>query len=393
MLRRTFVKAVGVGVVAATRGRLLDGGRVIGPWTRGFEETLEAASNGRALLLHNNENPLGPGDRALDAIRQRLAERGYPAARYTSLAPDLASLIAERHACRRENVLIGCGSTQLLRTAAFLYTSPDRPLVSGSPAYEECEAVATLRGASIRSIAATRDLRHDLEATAAAAKGAGLIYFDNPRNPTATLLPATAVAAFVDRVMNSSPHARIVIDEAYHDYVTDPEHRTQIPLALENPRVIVVRTFSKAFGMAGLRVGYAVGHADTIKELGAIQYGAGTNALGLSAALASFPDQERLDREARRNAEARLFTVEWFRRSGFTPTDSQCNFIFVDIGRPAKSFRDECAKADVIVGRDFPPLERSHVRISIGTLEEMRQAVRVFGKILGVRPTAVSHTS
>ena len=100
--------------------------------------------------------------------------------------------------------------------------------------------------------------------------------------------------------MNSSPHARIVIDEAYHDYVTDPAHRTQIPLALENPRVIVVRTFSKAFGMAGLRVGYAVGHADTIKELSAIQYGSGTNALGLSAALASFPDQERLDRLAQR---------------------------------------------------------------------------------------------
>jgi histidinol-phosphate aminotransferase len=115
--------------------------------------------------------------------------------------------------------------------------------------------------------------------------------------------------------------------------------------------------------------------------------------LGLSAAFASLPDQERLDRETRRNAEARLFTVEWFRRSGFTATDSQCNFIFVDIGRPAKSFRDACAKADVIVGRDFPPFERSHVRISIGTLEEMKQAVQVFGKILGVRPTGVSHTS
>jgi histidinol-phosphate/aromatic aminotransferase/cobyric acid decarboxylase-like protein len=176
MLRRTFVKAVGVGVVAATRGRLLDGGRVIGPWTRGFEAALEAAANGRALLLHNNENPLGPGERALAAIRETLAERGYPAARYTSLAPDLASLIAERHACRGENVLIGCGSTQLLRTAAFFYTSPDQPLVAGSPAYEECEAVAKLRGASIRSIPATRDLRHDLDATAAAAKGAGLIY-------------------------------------------------------------------------------------------------------------------------------------------------------------------------------------------------------------------------
>jgi histidinol-phosphate aminotransferase len=390
MLRRTFVKAVGSGTVAFVGGRMLEGGRVIGPWTRGFDEALSAAELPVPLLLHNNENPLGPGERALNAIRATLVERGVPAARYTSLAPDLAAMIAARYSCKEENVLIGCGSTQILRTATFLFTSQERPLVAGSPTYEECGDVAKLAGAVIRSVPGTSTLHHDLDAMAAAAKGAGLIYFDNPSNPAATLHPATAVSAFVEHVSRAAPQTRIVIDEAYHDYVTDPAHRTQIPLALDNPNVVVARTFSKAFGMAGLRVGYAIGAAETIKKMRAIHYGLGTNVLGLAAAMASFPDATRLEQESRRNAAARAFTVRWFKNAGFAPTDSQCNFIFVNIGRSAKEFREGCAKANIRVGRDFPPFERTHVRISIGTLEEMQQAVQVFGKVLGVKASAAA---
>ena len=390
MLRRTFVKAVGTGTLAVVGGRILDGGRVIGPWTRGFEEALEAAETSRPLLLHNNENPLGPGEKALTAIRHKLVERGVPAARYTSLAPDLAALIAARYQCKEENVLVGCGSTQLLRTATFLFTSPDRPLVAGSPAYEECGDVAKLVGAPIKSVPGTSTLHHDLEAMAVAAKGAGLIYFDNPSNPAATLHPATAVTTFVERVNRDAPETHIIIDEAYHDYVTDPAHKTQIPLALDNPRVVVARTFSKAFGMAGLRVGYAIGRADTIKKMRARHYGLGTNVLGLAAAMASFPDQARLNQEARRNTEARAFTINWFKNAGFTATDSQCNFIFVNIGRPAREFRDGCAKANIRVGRDFPPFEKTHTRVSIGTLDEMKQAVQVFGNVLGVKASAAA---
>lgn len=383
MRRRTFVRTIGAGAVAFAGGRILDGGRAIGPWTRSFEEALAAAESGKPLLLHNNENPLGPGERALAAIREKLVAREVPAARYTSLAPDLASLVAERFQCKPANVLVGCGSTQILRTATFLYTKPGRALVAGTPAYEECGQVAKVVGAAIVPVRGTRTLHHDLDGLAAAAQDAGLIYFDNPSNPAATLHPAAAVRDFVERVMRAGSDTRILIDEAYHDYVTDPAHETQIPLALANPRVIVARTFSKAFGMAGLRVGYAVGHADTIASMRAIHYGLGTNVLGLAAAIASFPDQARLAAEARRNTEARQFTIDWFTRRGFRPTDSQTNFVFVDIGRPAGAFRDACAKSHVRVGRDFPPYEKTHARVSIGTLDEMKQAVAVFGRVLG----------
>jgi histidinol-phosphate aminotransferase len=387
MLRRTFVKTLGTGAAVAVGGRILGGGRVIGPWTRGWEEALEAAQMGRPILLHNNENPLGPGDKAIAAMRAKLTERSVPAARYTSLSPNLAEALAAKHGVKRENILVGCGSTQILRTATFAFTAPGRGLVGGSPTYEECGDVARLIRAEIKAVPGTSTLHHDLEAMAAAARGAGLVFFDNPANPAATLHPATAVVSFLERVNRESPDTHILIDEAYHDYVTDPGHRTQIPLAVQNPRVIVARTFSKAYGMAGLRVGYAVGHPETIKKMRELQYGQGTNVLGLAAALASVEDDARLQAEKQRNTAARQYTMDWFSSRGFKPTDSQCNFLFVNLGRPAREFREGCAKGEVRVGRDFPPFEKSHVRVSIGTMEEMKVATSVFAKVLGVKAT------
>jgi histidinol-phosphate aminotransferase len=388
MLRRSFIRTFGAGAVVAVGGRVLGGGRVIGPWTRGFEEALAAAERGQPILLHNNENPLGPGDKALAAMRAKLSERSLPAARYTSLAPDLAEALAGRYGCKPENILIGCGSTQILRSAALAFTSAVNGLVGGSPTYEECGDMARLVGAPIRAVPGTSTLNHDLDPMAAASRGAGLVFFDNPANPAATLHPATAVVSFLERINRESPDTHILIDEAYHDYVTDPGHATQIPLAIQNPRVIVARTFSKAYGMAGLRVGYAVGHADTIKRLRAVQYSQGTNVLGLAAALASIEDLDRLEQEKRRNTEVRRFTMDWFRTRGFTTTDSQCNFLFVNVGRPAKQFRESCEKEGVRVGRDFPPFEKTHSRISIGTMQEMKVATEVFGRVLGVKAEA-----
>ncbi|HSC28763.1 MAG TPA: aminotransferase class I/II-fold pyridoxal phosphate-dependent enzyme, partial [Vicinamibacterales bacterium] len=201
--RRGFVRTVGIGAAAAVGGRILGGGRVIGPWTRGFEEVLEAAQAQQGglplVLLHNNENPLGPGDKALSAMRAKLTERGIPTARYSSPAGQLVAAIAAKYGCKTENVIIGCGSTQILRSATFAFAAPSRPLVGGSPTYEECGDVARLIGASIKAVPGTRDLRHDLDAMADAAKGAGLVFFDNPSNPAATLQPASAVTAFLER--------------------------------------------------------------------------------------------------------------------------------------------------------------------------------------------------
>jgi histidinol-phosphate aminotransferase len=164
-----------------------------------------------------------------------------------------------------------------------------------------------------------------------------------------------------------------------------------IPLAVENPRVVVARTFSKAWGMAGLRMGYAVGHPQTIRRMAEWDATGSVNSLALSAALAAVQeDPSKVAAEARRNNEARAYTMKWFSDRGFKPTDSQTNFLFVDIKRPAREFREACRAQGVLVARDFPPFEKSHCRISIGTMEEMKKATEVFGRVLANPATAAA---
>lgn len=387
--RRAFA-SVGIGAAAVGAGYYLTGGRLLGPWTRDADKTGAAVANGARLLLHNNENPLGPGDKALAAMRAKLTEQGIPLARYRFPSGPVEESLAKLHGCKPENILLGCGSTQILRTATHAFTSPTAPLVTASPSYEECPTMAGVVGAAVKAIPLTSTMHVDLGAMADAAKGAGLVFLCNPNNPTATVHGASAITQFVDTVLKSSAQTVIAIDEAYHEYVTDAAYKTQIALALSNPQVIVARTFSKAYGMAGLRIGYAIGMADTIRKMSGLQFGMGLNVMGLAAATATLEDPARITAESQRNTAARQFTLDWFKRAGYQATDSQTNFLFVNIGRPAKEFRDGCEKEGVLVGRDFPPYQNTHTRVSIGTMAEMQKAVEVFGRVLAVANPAAA---
>lgn len=385
--RRAFVRVLGAGGAGALLAGRGTGGH--GPfWRELLGEPLLAAAD-RRILLHNNENPLGPGEAVLEAVRAAL-HGGPLAGRYPGGFDELGRAIADAQNVPPECILTGCGSTQLLRTAVQVFTSPTRPLLTGDPSYEECTGYARLIGSPVRTAPADAKLRHNLPAIAAMAKGAGLIFIDNPSNPTATVWSDQAVREFIEIALAASPETTIMIDEAYHDYVTDASYRSQVALAAKNPRLIVARTFSKAHGMAGLRVGYVVSHPDTIKKMRAWDGGGAMNLLGIAGATASIKDPARIDRERQRNTEARRFTIQWFERHGFTGTDSQTNFLFVNLGRPARPFREACREQGVLVARDFPPFESSHCRISIGTLEEMREATGVFGKVLGVAAAAAA---
>src|SRR5678815_3362114 len=167
-----------------------------------------------------------------------------------------------------------------------------------------------MMGSPVRPVALDSEFKIDLDKFAAAAKGAGLVFLCNPNNPTATYVGARATREFIARVNRESPDTTILVDEAYFDYVTDPDHDTHIPIAVENPRIVVARTFSKAYGMAGLRLGYAIGHKDTIKKMADWDGGTGTgslNVLALHAGLAaiqqnaSFTADERARNKAVRD--------------------------------------------------------------------------------------------
>jgi len=165
-----------------------------------------------------------------------------------------------------------------------------------------------------------------------------------------------------------------------------------IPLALATPNVFVARTFSKAYGMAGVRIGYAIGDAATVKKMAAYKMPYNVNTFGVAAAVASLKDPQHIKEEAARNKAVRDFTVKALADLGYTSTDSQTNFIFTDIGKTmtAAAFRDGCAAKGIMVGRDFPPLEKTWARISLGTMEEMQKATEVFRSVLKPSTTTSS---
>jgi histidinol-phosphate aminotransferase len=237
-------------------------------------------------------------------------------------------------------------------------------------------------GVPVKVVQVDRSLGLDIEAMAEAAKGAGLVFFCNPNNPTGTVHNAATVERFVRRVKQASPDTRILLDEAYIDYVHDPAAKTAAPLTQELAGVFITRSYSKAHGMAGLRLGYAIGQPDTVQAISRA-WGLGSlNTLTAAAGIASIKDTKHLDEERAENARVRDFTLQTFRDLGFEGTDSNTNCVFVDLKRPAKEFRDACEANKVRVGRDFPPFEKTHSRITLGTMDEMKQAVQVFRRVL-----------
>jgi histidinol-phosphate aminotransferase len=372
--RRSFVQTLGVG---ATGLWVTSRGREGSLFAQGLQPVQGAAPS---IILSSNENPLGTHKDVLAAIRGA----AFPeAGRYPSPF-EVMELIAKKHGVKPENVLPGSGSTQILRTCTHVFTSKTAGLVAAIPAYEECADYARLMGHPITGVKLNpTDLKMDLDALQQASKGAGLVFYCNPNNPVATAITGSDTKAYLNTLLKQSPNTTVLVDEAYFEYGTMPGYETMIPLAVQNPRVVVARTFSKCFGMAGIRIGYAVGHKDTIAKMANWDAVGNISVMALQGAKAALavPDTW-VKEEQKRNAAARSFTQKWFADRGYQPTDSQSNFMFINIKRPAREFREACLKEGVLVGRDFPPYEKTHVRISVGTIEEMQKAVQVFDHAL-----------
>jgi histidinol-phosphate aminotransferase len=315
------------------------------------------------IRISSNENPLGPGKAALDAILGKFPEAGRYPFNSSPADNDLVAAIAAKHKIKAENITLGAGSQEILKNAMRAFVRADRGLVTALPTFENPTNFARRQKLPVTEVPVDSQFRLDVDPMiAAGSNGAGLVFFNNPNNPTATVHGAKSVTDMVEKIRKASPSTVILIDEAYHEYVTDPSYATAIPLALSTPNVLVARTFSKAYGMAGMRIGYAVGTDDTIKRLARFKMPYNISVFGVAAAIASLADTRHIEEERRRNTAVRAFTVKALEDLGAKPADSQGNFLFVDIGRPAKEFRDACAKQGVMVGRDFPPFEKTHCR-------------------------------
>jgi histidinol-phosphate aminotransferase len=396
--RRGFLQGLRSGTASQAREWLA---------ARGHEEAVAEFQQGRQgsarpqlppgvepIRISSNENPLGPGKAAIDAILGKFPEANRYPFNSTPLDADLEILIARLNSGKRENVVLGVGSQELLKNVARVFLSPTKHLVIPSPTYGDPAGFArNAMNVQIKSAPVSdKTLKTDLSALLPLVKGAGLVYLCNPNNPTGTINSAQEIKDFIAEVRKTSPTTGVLIDEAYCDYATDPGFATAIPTAIATPNVVVTRTFSKAYGMAGVRIGYALAEAATMRKLNAWRMPYNVNTFGVAAAVTSLKDPAHIKAESARNKAVRDFTIKALADMGYQSTDSQTNFIFTDIGKTmtAAQFREACAKEGVMVGRDFPPLEKQWARISMGTMEEMQKATAVFRKVLKPATTTAS---
>jgi histidinol-phosphate aminotransferase len=383
--RREFVRRLGAGGAAVASASTIIG--------YGHEELLAFVQGGQgrrggaqtpiAIRLSSNENLRGPSPKVIEALKQHPSKDlglGYPPPNVGAFVETIATFSS----AKTENVIISTGSGEILTAAVMAYCNGDKSLVTGDPSYGSPAQTAQRIKAPVKFIAVDpKSLALDLEGMIRASIGAGLVFLCNPNNPTSTVQTSADIERTVRTIKQRSPETGILIDEAYLEYATKPGAFTMAKLALELPGVFISRTFSKAYGMAGMRMGYAIGQPETVRKVGNA-WGLGSiNELQAVAGIAALNDKAHMEWEKMENKRVRDWTQAQFRAMGFETPESDTNFIFVNIRRPAVEFRDGCRALNVSVGRDFPPMEKSYARISLGRMEDMEKAMPFFKQVLG----------
>jgi histidinol-phosphate aminotransferase len=383
--RREFVRRFGAGGAAAASASAIIGYGHEELLALGFDAQAQpqrAAMSADAIRISSNENLRGPSPKVIEALRQhpfKTLGLGYPPPNVRGFQEYIASM----YNAKPNNVIMATGSDAILSAAVMAYTSADRPLVAPDPSYGTPVGTARRMNVPVKAIPVDAALRVDLDAMVAASAGAGLVFICNPNNPTSTVHTLADVEKAIRAIKERSPETGILIDEAYIDYATAAGVGSTAKLALELPGVFMARTFSKAYGMAGVRIGYAIGQPETMNKVGRA-WGLGSMGdLQAVAGLAALKDTAHMDWERQENRRIREWTLSQFKAMGYDAPDSQTNFIFVNLRQPAAGFRDACRAQGVAVGRDFPPMEKTHARISLGTMEDMQRAMVVFKQVLG----------
>lgn len=327
------------------------------------------------VRLSSNENPYGPSPSAFDAMREafELAWR-YPDEHADALVADLARL----HGVKDDAILLGDGSSEILKLAAAAFTGPGRPAVTADPTFEAVARYAAQGGAQAVKVPLTPELRHDLPALLRAGAGGGLLYVCNPNNPTATVTPKGEIRDFLARIPAG---AAVLVDEAYHHYAESGDYESVIPLVADYPNLIVARTFSKIHGMAGLRLGYAVAQSETLKRLRGQQAWDSLNILAIAAARASLKDAAHLERSRRLNRETRAWLRTKLEGMGYRLLPSETNFVMVDLRRDVGPTIEALKGRRVEVGRRFAALP-NFLRVTIGTRPQMEAFLAAFRQVM-----------
>jgi histidinol-phosphate aminotransferase len=350
----------------------------------------------RIVRLSSNENPYGPSPMAIKAM----TETSGLAWRYPDEHADmLIEMLTRIHSVNREQILLGNGSGEILKLCASAFTGPisddDRvinlarrgsrvplklgrgKLVTAEPTFEAIHNHAVVNEAEVVRVPLTASFAHDLTKMLAAARD-GLIYICNPNNPTASITPKTELRDFI---ASCPRQTMILVDEAYHHYVESQDYESVIPLIKQHPNLIVARTFSKIYGMAGLRCGYGIAQPETIRRLQPHQTWDSVNIMALAAALASLKDSSQVRNGSLRNRGTKAMLTAELARMGYRHIPSQANFVMIDVKQPVLPLIDAMRERDVEVGRLFPALP-NHMRVTVGRRAEMEIFLSEFRRVI-----------
>jgi histidinol-phosphate aminotransferase len=363
MKRRTFfrntVLALGAPAVLPLQGR-----------AEALLTPRQRRQAGDPIRLSSNENPLGIPPASAEAIINGLGDGNrYPGASRQALR----AAVAERHGVPTSAIVLGNGSTEILQMGVQAQLHPELSLVAPTPTFEDVfEYSEPHPWIKLRPVPLLSDHSHDLtrmEEAAKAAQGPVLLYICNPNNPTGSLTSVDDVEALI---RGAPDNVHFLVDEAYFEFVDSRAYRSLDAVAFERPNVVVARTFSKVFGMAGIRLGYAVAHPDTARSLQAFAAGTNCNHLALVAGTAALGDRGWIQKSVAANARSRQIAYGVLDELGLEYLPSHTNFVMHRISGDLPQYIDRMADAGIRVGRPFPPMLDFN-RCSLGLAEEMER--------------------
>ncbi len=328
------------------------------------------------VWLNANENPAGPPAVSLAAMQQILPGSGRY--HYQEFR-EINATVARSEELSPGQIVLGSGSSEVLHTSVDAFTSATRPLISVTPAYEGPIELARALGRPVVLTKLREDYTADVRKLAEEAGKArgGLIYLCNPNNPTSAITTARDVDWLV---ANLPANTTLLLDEAYIHFGDNPELKTALPHVRQGKNVIVTRTYSKIYGMAGLRVGFAAARPEIIERLGPLRMNV-ISIVSARAVTAALGDQQNILRERHASlARTRRELCAWLRERRVNFIEPQANFIMIDVGRNAREFIETMPRMGVAPGRPFPPLTNM-LRVTIGTDREMAKFRDVFWKV------------
>jgi histidinol-phosphate aminotransferase len=319
------------------------------------------------ILLYSNENVYGPSLKVIEAIRAATGGTNrYPRLRYG----ELRERIATEHKVAADRVLLGCGSTEILRMAACAFLGKGKQLIQASPTFEAIEHYARTVDSEIVTVPLTGSFAHDLERMLVlVTPSTALVYICNPNNPTASLTPRKDLETFIAKVPASTV---VVVDEAYHHYAgSSGMYASFIDHPMHDDKVIVARTFSKVYGLAGLRLGYAVGAPKILERMKTFGTEDNINAIATQAAFAALDDSGGVSNFIEHNANDRQEFFNQAMTRALKPIDSHANFVMMNTFHQADEIIEQFRKHNIVIGRHFPPMD-TYIRVSLGRPEEMQ---------------------